>query len=404
MADDIKINGGRYRWQNTGDGYVTVFDVPIVAEFAKGQHGVKYEGDKAALQEMVDSAQRRYNDGAFCATLYKRHNPDIPLTHPDFTGFALPTRVGTAKTQNGEKLAVFGNLKMLDEKFEEARAGKLPYISPEIPLSQKKIAGVALLDTLPPHNEFPLFTIGEEVKDGVAKFAANPEPKYEEPMPKDFSKDYPETDTLLKGMAASVEKIVKTFDTSHQKPDPLPVEPKGDAKMGMDAETAAKFAAMANDNAEFKAKFAAQDKAEKVRALMAKADAALTGKIIAQAVRDSVIAKFAADATDMKDGEAWFTKMLDDLKPSLKDKPTIGGAGGQTVVNPADPVVAKFVKDGQDIDAVAKFSAQYDALEARGFWERGALDGNKCSKEFFIKNELSLAKSKAREAKNENWR
>ncbi len=408
MTEPIKIKGGAYKWVDSKDGYKIVLDVPLVAKFTKGTKGIEYEGDKNTLEQYVTHGQKRHGEG-FCATAYKGHNQDVPLTHPDFAGFVLPTKVDTAKTEQGDVLATFGNVKITDAQFEQAKAGKLPYLSPEISRFQKKIRGLAFLDTLPPHNEFPLFTIGEEVKDSVATFSAQPDTANfaeEEAKPKkDFASDYPEANTMLKDISEGIAKLAAAngrigADPSLQKPNPLPAEPSApkEAKMSMDPEFAAKFAAQANDLAEIKAKFAAQERGTKVAALVAKADAALSRKIIDKGVRDSIIAKFASDAVDMKDGDTWFDKTIEALKPSLKDKPTALGdtatfEGGEV----SDPVVAKFVKDGADASEVARFGARYDALKKLPSGRFFSFD-----KEAYIKSEMGLAKARANGAFSEN--
>ena len=146
----INIRGGKYKWRNTGDGFFTVVDVPLVSEWKKGDHGAPYEGSKEVLEEFVATAQKRYQEGNFCATAYKRHNPDIPIDHPDFRGYALPNRVGKYTLEKGDKWTIFGDLKLSREGFEEAKSGRIPYISVEIPWTRRRIRGVSFQDTLPP--------------------------------------------------------------------------------------------------------------------------------------------------------------------------------------------------------------------------------------------------------------
>lgn len=214
-----------------------------------------------------------------------------------------------------------------------------------------------------------------------------------------FEKQFPDASRKLELMSTTITKMAQHLgmdgrDSMPKKPDNKPVEPGDDlggSKMGLSAEEAAKFAALANDNAEIKAKLAAQELKEKVSAFMAKADAILSKKHIAPEVRDSVIAKFAADAVAMKDGgEKWFTDTIEKLKTSLRDKPPstpaeFAAASGPSI-EPTDPVLSKFAANGSNMEEVAKFAAQYRQTKA--------IMGDRlsCDEESYIKNEILQAK------------
>mgnify|MGYP001571627742 CR=1 FL=1 len=83
----IKIRGGNYKAIDTEDGYFTVRDVPLMAEIKKGVKGAPYDVDEKVLGVFVDEAQRHYHGGTpFCATAFIGHNPEVPVSHPDFVG------------------------------------------------------------------------------------------------------------------------------------------------------------------------------------------------------------------------------------------------------------------------------------------------------------------------------
>ena len=398
----IQIKGGNYRATETGDGYFTVHDVPFVSEWKKGDHGAPYDGTKEVLQEFVDTAQARYNDGHFCATAYKRHNPDIPITHPDFMGFALPRYVGKYSLEDGERWTIFGDVKIGADKFTEARAGKIPYVSVEIPWAQRRIRGLSFQDTLPPQYEYALFTIGEVSRDETAKFAAIPEVAAM-PEPKTS-----EIEAAVAKFAAEVlPKIVEEAvgKAMAEKPgEKKPVEgekPEGEGKnphdssagkpsqapaqMSMDAETAAKFAAIVNDNAEIKAKFFAMENEKKAAALVAEAEKRLAAKSITRDLMEQ-IGSFAAEAVSKKDCKAWFEKMVTALSTSLREKPPSDYADFVAGSTPSsqDPAVAKFAQEGPEVMAeVARFAAQHRALRKQ-FGDRYS-----CPEDKFVEMELA---------------
>ena len=407
----INIKGGNYRATDTADGYHIIHDVPLVSEWKKGDHGAPYDGTAEVLQEFVQTAQNRYSQGNFCATAYKRHNPDIPIDHPDFLGYVLPKRVGKYTLETGEKATIFGDIKISNDGFEQARTGKIPYVSVEIPWEKRRIRGLSFQDTLPPQYEYALFTTGEVVKDATAKFQvihdvgkfmADDESKEDNEMSDEKIAKYVDAnigkhiEKYLDGnLKKHLEKITPlTQDPNIRKPDALPAEPnkEGGKMTNLDPEFAAKFAAQANDLAELKGKFAESEGKEKVKALMAKADGLLFRKIMLPEVRDTIIMKFAADSLSMNKGEEWFLATIEKLKPSLRDKPPANiaefQAGALPAVDPGDPVVAKFVqKNPQDMEHVTKFAAQWAELK------RALGDRFNCTQENFITNELGRFKA-----------
>jgi len=463
-VNHIKINGGKYEAFNTGDGYHVVKNIPILAEVPKGTNNAPYDVTKEELEKFLSSMQSRYSQGNRTGALSVGHNDDLGLTHPDFAGYFLPTKVEKFNFPKGEKWTLFADFKITNDKFADFAAGKLPMHSPEIyPQSwaDHKVDLVCFLDTKPSHFEFPLNNVGKITEDGTAKFAAvyedkvatklltddlakmfsdstlkaiatrfaayaekteetktttkiekgdeekvddgKPEKKGEEKKPKGgegedkFASEYPEAHTRMAAIETNISKMAQHFgltgmDNLNKKPDSKPVEPgetdKGGSKMSMDAETAAKFAAMANDNAEIKKKLAERERGEKIAAFMAKADSILSRKILSDR---GIVSEFAAQAADKADGEKWFTEIVEKLKPSLRDKPPRDvaefAAAGLPVVESTDPILSKFSAQGANPMDVSKFAAQWRQIKSK------LGDNFTCTEESYITNELTLAKA-----------
>lgn len=405
----IKIKGGNYKATDTGDGYFTVHDVPLMSEVPQGTKGAPYAVTKEVLEEFVSTAQNRYHGGHFCATAYVGHNPDVPINHPDFAGYVLPNRVGLYKMESGDKWTAFGDIKIDAEKFSAAKAGKLPYTSPEVPWIKRRIAGLAFLDTLPPFYEYALFTIGEVVADDSAKFEAklDEEAKFMDDKEKkkdDGDKDM--DDKIEKMMAKHVAKYMDEELPKHlakamakmssidKKPDALPVETntsKEGAKMNVDPEFAAKFAALQNDAAELKKWKEDQENGDKAKKLIAKAENILSRKVLSTPLLEQ-IGQFAREAVTKKDGETWFDKFVETLKTSLREKPPSSmaefTATGLPATDPGDPIISKFAQEGPDaIEQVSKFSSQWRQIKS------SLGDRYTCTQENFITNELNLWKA-----------
>ena len=417
-ADKIKIRGGDYKAVDTGDGYFTVQDVPVMAEVSKGTKGAPYDVNKDVLEEFVKTAQERYHgERPFCATAFVGHNPDIPVTHPDFVGYVLPKRVDKYKFEDGDKWTVFADIKMNKAAFEKAKRGELPYTSPEVPWARRRISGLAFLDTQPPHFEFALFIPGDATPDIAAKFDAiadeekNPmakmdaDTKVEEK--KESGKDMESVvgnyvakymdENLPKHVEKSVseymsknvlKRLAGNADESNKKPDALPAEPegqKGGMNMSADPEMAAKFAAQADELAALKKRLDERESQEKAKALEEEAIAKMNGKLISEETK-SFIAMFA------KEGKEKLDKFMTALLKDAKDRPPRNmseflGGSSMPEGNFSSPVVQKYT-DPEEMELAAKFSAQWSAIKKA--------PGGKsftCSEDVFVKNEIIRYKS-----------
>ena len=446
VTQQIKINGAGYTAVDTGDGHTTVKDVPIFSEIPKGTHGAPYDVTKDELEKFLSVGQSRYATGRTGA-LSIGHNDDLGLTHPDFAGYFLPTKVARYAFPSGEKWALFADLKLPNAVFARFAEGKLPVHSPEIyPRSwdERRIDIVSFLDTKPSYFDWQNNTVSKITKDASAKFAAvwmpskpvmtddlaygdlkallgdalpaiasrfaayveatekverKVEKKDDEPAAKPeakadekseakgdekgekkaddeakqadpFESDYPETHKALGAMQSTLSKMAESLGMN--KSDPLdkksgqppiePNEPNRGGKMSMDPETAAKFAAQANEVAEIRKQLAAQENEKRISSFMAKADSLLARKVLAD--RD-IVAKFASDASAMgAEGDKWFTTMIEKLAPSLRDKPpsSVAEFASRSLpsVEPTDAALSKFAAQGPAVlEQAAKFAAQY---------------------------------------------
>lgn len=391
-ADGVKIRGGAYRWQNTKDGYFTIFDLPLVSEMPKGTKGAPEDVTKAYLEGVVTTAQERYNIGNYCGRAFVGHHKEIELQSPEHVGFVLPNRVGTyALEDEGGKMVdrwtAFGNLKVNTAAFERIRKGELPGTSVELPWSKKRISGVALLGSRPPHFEYANLTLGEEIKDDTsAKFEATADPIFEEDAmtAEELRKIISETiDAKLasfeQGLTAKfaakaddkkVEKVDDKVDPA--KPNPLPVEPGTKTKTEEASFGSEKVAAMFAERdarlAAFEAREKKRDEAEAKRAeeqakadRILKAEAELKGLILSSDLKKD-LATFAHD-------EKLLSAYVASLKKNAAKEPpaTMGDFRG-TPVETSDPSVAKFAAMGPaQAEKAAKFAADYREIKRRGW-------------------------------------
>lgn len=424
----VKIKGANYDALDTEDGYFIVKDVPIFSEIPKGEHGAPYDVTKEKLDLFLETMRNEYQRGSFTGALAVGHNDNFGITHPNFCGYFLPTKVELYKFGSGEtKWTIFADFKIKADKFEKVLNAELPFHSPEIyDWERHTIDIVSFLDTKPPFFRYALFTVAKVTRDPAATFQA----KYQEdeeqkpevkPGEKAESKESPagepgEQDeskqfaTRIAGLEASMMKVMQSLgianamgeDPMDKKPDALPVEPiqeekkKEVAAMSLDPEMAAKFAAQANDLAELKRWREEREAETKSSELITKAKDALAKKSVSSALMEQ-ISGFAAEAVSRKDGVEWFGKFIESLKASLRDKPPGTMAEFQTggvVVEPADPAIARFSQEGPDVlEAVAKFAAQFRTLKQQ------LGDRMQCTEENFIKNELGLWKSMRTESR-----
>tara|TARA_R100001530_G_scaffold17083_1_gene14850 strand:+ start:359 stop:1900 length:1542 start_codon:yes stop_codon:yes gene_type:complete len=397
----IKIKGANYEAVDTGDGYFTLKDVPILSEVPKGVKNAPESYDKEKLEDCVRNSLAQYHDGPNhrCAPAFVRHNPDTDLgNEPDFSGYVLPNRVGKYNFGKDEKWTVFGDVKVNGNTFQKLQRGELPAHSPELSYKKGRITGLAFLSTKPPHFEFANNTIGEVKVDHAAQFAASLGPddrgKFdmeEKSSPSeggeraevseeakmessDITARFAALETVVKDLGSKVSEIKdkldgrKNIDPIEGKPENTPIEPDGEegrTKMEMTPELAAKFSALENDNAELKNWRKDQENEKIAASLMKEAEASLTGKIVTDELREQ-IASFAAEKAGQEGASEWFNKYLEALKPSLREIPSANFsdfAASGVSVEATDGTLAKYQGDPEKAEKATQFALEYRTLK-----------------------------------------
>jgi hypothetical protein len=387
----VKIDGANYRAINTGDGYFTVLDVPIMSEVPEGIKGAPSAVGKEWLEKAVQIAQVEYRTGKFAGPCHIGHNRSLELADPEFAGFFLPRRVARCKVGGEEKWAVFADLKLKQHVFERALKGELPYISPEInDWESNKIDSVSFLSSKVPFFQFALFTIGDVYEDSMAKFEANlrsgakfedePEekkdrksdggsPAMEEPGDKKDSKgpaccshcamygDY--ISRMAKMMGIAKEGVAMAEEAA--RPASAPVDAPKEEK---------KEPASAKMEAQYEGRLAALEEREKAReeeakiaGLVSKAIVDLKGYALSDATKEK-LAKFAKAGSDVLD--AFVVAYKESVQ---KDPPrTLGEFESKAGVSASDPTLAKFSKSPEEMEAAMKALAEWKSLsKSRGF-------------------------------------
>jgi hypothetical protein len=371
----IKIRGGNYTAVDTGDGYFTILDVPIMAEIPKGTKGAPDDVDEGWHEKCVATMQKRYIKGKFAGALSIGHNKDLDIEDPKFAGFFLPKRVGRMVIDDQVQSCIFADLKMPAEAFEQVRSGKLAYLSPEVwDWDRGYIDIVSFIPTKPPYFSFPLFTIGEVVKDQNARFDANydggrfmatkkakmQEEKKEEtqsdPTEEIVKKVVDTIDARLSAMEEDIKSLKGGKMEEDKADDKKPVEPEGEMECGPEKEKAKMDAKLAADVAALKDRLDKKDDEEKTDARTKAAFEALKGYQYGDNVK-SAIAKFAAMGQEELDTavESW-KESLTKLPPTDVEEITEEEAA-------ADPIVGKFhQEDPRKGELAKKALAEFNSI------------------------------------------
>jgi len=398
----IKIKGANYEAFDTGDGYFTLKDVPILSEVAKGVKNAPEAYDKEKLEDCVRNSLTQYHEGPNhrCAPAFIRHNPDTDLgTEPDFSGYVLPNRVGKYNFGEDEKWTVFGDVKVNGDTFKKLQRGELPAHSPELSYKKGRITGLAFLSTKPPHFEFANNTIGEVKVDHAAQFAASLGPddrgKFnmeEQKSPtegsgaevseevntesSDITARFAALETVVKDLGSKVSEISdklegrKNIDPIEGKPENTPIEPdgaEGRTKMEMTPELAAKFSALENDNADLKNWRKDQENEKIATSLVKEAEVSLMGKVMTDELREQ-IATFAAEKAGQKGASEWFKKYLDALKPSLREVPSANFsdfAASGVSVEATDSSLAKYQGDPEKAQKATQYALEFRTMKSK---------------------------------------
>lgn len=376
-----KINGGNYKAIDTQDGWYTLKDIPTLAPVKKGQKNAPFDVAEEWFNDAIKFGQDAYKNGKIAYPVHVTHTDDAGIHNPEFGGYYVPSSIKKMDLPDvGEVPVLFSDYKIKKSVFEKMQAGELGYLSPEIRnWNKRRVSSVALLDSIPPHNPFPLMTIGEVVVDGAAKFEAELPTEcaiarfsdgFERVTfdPRETAKDK-DTETKVEGEKMADVKPIQ--DEQPGKPNAAPVEQVKPGKPAeelmatkMSAENdpkmAAKFAAMEDANSKLMARLDAIEAEKKAAALEGWGLEQMAGYQIGSAAKKS-IAKFA------QSGEASLKEhvaMLQEVTP--KDSPrTFAAAEAANAVPINDPALAKFAQAGPEkLEAAARFASEYRTLKA----------------------------------------
>lgn len=375
------LPGGNYRATDTGDGFVTVHDVPIMSEVAKGVKNAPQDIGHDWLDHARKFGEDSFLKNKICYPLHVSHHDDSGVKQPEFAGYFRPTKIDHIEIDGQKKEALFSDFKVKRSIFDRMQKGELPYVSPEIRnWNKQRISSVALLDSEPPHFPFPMVTIGELSADASAKFAADlpgecaiarfsdgfERVTFDPTREKDTDKESDKETKVLEGKPMADVKANQDEQTG--KPNAAPIEQVGAVKTSLpakmeaesDPKMAAKFAALEDANSALMKRLDSIEAEKKAKALELWGVEQMAGYQIGNAAKKS-IARFAAE------GEASLKEhiaMLQEVTP--KDSPrTFAAAEASNAVAVNDPAVAKFAQAGPEkLELAARFASEYRTLKA----------------------------------------
>lgn len=360
----IDIRGGNYQAVIGNDGWAIFRDVPIMGFVPKGEKSAPEDINEAYMQKMVSFSQEEYQAGNFAAPIHKGHHKSLAIEDPEFLGFFLPKRVGTAMVEGKSTPAIFADLKFKPSAFLRAQSGELPYFSPEVDWITGKFMSLAALDSNPPHFKFPMFTVGLVVEDRSAKFEAALKSKLEAD-PKEKSEGEKgccaHCATYQKKYGVKFEERLMTNPVTEPK---APVEPTTPAVAVMQADPKviaafeAKLAVQADALAELKKKDAERDAKEKAKGLFEKALGDLKGYQFGENVRKALFAA-AGESEEKLTGLVAAVKEVATKEPPKTLEEAIAAS-----VSTSDPALTKFQKDSPARQAkAAQFLAEYREIK-----------------------------------------
>ncbi len=182
VADTVvkpNIRGGDYRAIDTQDGFFIIRDVETMSSVPNGARGNEEAVDENFLGSIAKYHQSAYETGKIAFPLHIGHHDDQGLKKLEFAGLFKPTRVEEREVNGKKRPVLFSDWKVKADVFKRIQGGELPYRSPEIRnWANKKISSLAILDTEPPHFEFPMTTVGSVTVDPTAKFESDLSPDF----------------------------------------------------------------------------------------------------------------------------------------------------------------------------------------------------------------------------------
>lgn len=160
-----KLRGGQYTAIQDEDGTWCIKHLEIFSELPKGARGNDEALDKKWLTETVANMRAKYfADRQYVAPIHVNHHdrPTVPA------GYFVPVEVGPCKMADGRTLQTMyvDAFKVPPAVYAEIKAGRLCFRSVEITrrgYEDHEIGSLALMADEPPHFQYAMTTIGNEI-------------------------------------------------------------------------------------------------------------------------------------------------------------------------------------------------------------------------------------------------
>lgn len=373
VAERVDIRGAAHKATIGPDGWAIFRDVPILGPVPKGVKNAPEDVGPSLMKKFVSFSLSDYEKGNYAAPVHKGHHKSLAIEDPEFLGFFLPKKVGTATIEGESQPAVLADIKLKPSAFESAKKGELPYLSPELDWETGQFLSLSFLDSNPPHFKFPMFTVGEVLTDSTAKFEAALKP-----AAVSFA-----AGACCRHCMSFQSKYGKTFEDSKmaddapnkdkvKKPEATPVEPNisttmsstpASVKFEVPPELAAQFSALKDELAATRKRLDDVDAEKAAKALEASALESLRGFQIGESAKAQV-AEFAKLGKEKLDK---FVATLKEIAP--KEPPrTMAEFMGQSVPV-TDPALAKFSSNPADLEVARRAYAEFQAIKksAKGY-------------------------------------
>jgi hypothetical protein len=174
--------GGRYKFERADDGTFAIFGVPIFAQLEdwrfvkKGLASQPTVYDEAWLDGCLKNHQEAFN--ASFAGKQSQYLEPLHVQHTSSgkkqrAGGFIPTKVEKTLYLGKEIPILYADFHGIPKNtFEKIQQGHLPYVSAEPIPEERRIRGLALLDSDSPYLQFPPLTVDDAVDDSSSDFAA----------------------------------------------------------------------------------------------------------------------------------------------------------------------------------------------------------------------------------------
>jgi hypothetical protein len=140
----------KYKWKKEGDRY-RICNIPIFRTF---QDKIRGKVDKAIADEIMKNFRYGIESGYY---------PRTHIGHQNLASFDNKPGVGFLDNLQFDGENFYADIAEIDEKtFCDMKNYKYPYRSVEYNPSEKKIEGLALLESVPPYFQFPILALESE--------------------------------------------------------------------------------------------------------------------------------------------------------------------------------------------------------------------------------------------------